>query len=179
MRSFICPLSFRALDTFSRPFACCFYSEISMPSSTLVKECAEVKTTGGVAYDVILSEPKTETVLKRPVSPPKKSEKSLTDIASKLAAAEERRKSMESQLLQRLAEERALAQEKASRVMKDNNNFQEVTKKQLDEKMQVFEENRNARFQALQKRLKEKEIHGREVRNHKRSISQENAENGN
>ncbi|XP_006814466.1 stathmin-like isoform X2 [Saccoglossus kowalevskii] len=173
MRSFICPLSFRALDTFSRPFACCFYSEISMPSST------EVKTTGGVAYDVILSEPKTETVLKRPVSPPKKSEKSLTDIASKLAAAEERRKSMESQLLQRLAEERALAQEKASRVMKDNNNFQEVTKKQLDEKMQVFEENRNARFQALQKRLKEKEIHGREVRNHKRSISQENAENGN
>ncbi|XP_070556032.1 stathmin-like isoform X2 [Ptychodera flava] len=172
MRSFLCPLSTSALNTFTRPFACCFYTEINMPSTD-----QEVKTNGGVAYEVILSEPKLDTI-KRPISPPKK-QLSMEHIASKLEAAEERRKSLEASLRTRLAEERAMAQEKLYKVMQENNNFQEETKHKLDEKMHIFEANRSAHFHALQQRLQEREIRGQQVRNHKRSMSQENAENGN
>ncbi|XP_077991223.1 stathmin-like isoform X1 [Glandiceps talaboti] len=175
MRSFLCPFSTSALNSFTRPFACCFYTEINMPS---IAE-QEVKTTGGVAYEVILSEPKTNTI-KRPTSPTsKKLDTSLEEITCKLTAAEERRKSLEAQLLNRLAEERAVAQEKAFKVMQVENNFQEETKSKLDEKMHIFEANRSAHFQALQERLKEREVRGQQVRRHKRSLSQENAENGN
>ncbi|XP_033100735.1 stathmin-like isoform X2 [Anneissia japonica] len=104
-------------------------------------------------------------------SPPKsKSEHSLDEINSKLAAAEERRKSMESSLLEKLAKENEQILQVQSKVKEQNNNFMKSTKEKIDADMGKFEENYKALEEERKQKAKEKNERIEKVRERKKEI---------
>ncbi|GAB1603870.1 stathmin-like isoform X2 [Argonauta hians] len=112
------------------------------------------QSTGGVAYDVILKLPSTNS---KPGSPPKEPVRSLTQeaIADKLKKAQERRESLETQRLEQLQRERERAQQVLQKAQEENNTFSKSTKEKLRRSLELNKENREAQIKALQDRLRE------------------------
>ncbi|XP_784642.2 stathmin [Strongylocentrotus purpuratus] len=121
---------------------------------------SEVKTPGGMAFECILDENKKPDTSKRPATPPKsKSTTSLDEINAKLQEAERRRRSVETQMLEKLAEENARILEAQAKVAEKNNNFKMEAKKQYVEKMTKVEINQQAQQEAFNLKLQEKKNH--------------------
>ncbi|XP_033100734.1 stathmin-like isoform X1 [Anneissia japonica] len=133
---------------------------------------SETKTSnGGVAFVLDLEPGKEVPNTSKMPSPPKsKSEHSLDEINSKLAAAEERRKSMESSLLEKLAKENEQILQVQSKVKEQNNNFMKSTKEKIDADMGKFEENYKALEEERKQKAKEKNERIEKVRERKKEI---------
>ncbi|KAM9783317.1 stathmin 1b [Neosynchiropus ocellatus] len=97
------------------------------------------KRASGQAFEVILSPSSPEP--KFPLSPMKKRETSMDEIKRKLDAAEERRKSMEADMLKHFAEKREHTKEVIQKAMEENCNFSKMTQEKLNHKMEVNKEN--------------------------------------
>lgn len=135
----------------------------SEESQTATEIRAAEKGKGGMAYEVILSEPQIEAVPKRPVSPPKVST-SIEEIANKLKAAEERRQSLEAQRLSQLADKWNKIEEASQKKAEFNSTFITQTKEQLEKKMEVITENRETLMNSLRSKLKDHDDRVHEVR---------------
>ncbi|XP_055070044.2 stathmin-3 isoform X2 [Misgurnus anguillicaudatus] len=147
----------------------CLYSH---PNTIRQFEDTEVKSrnkrASGQAFEVILKSPTDLSqerlkVLKKQ----KKKKPSLKDLQRRLQAAEERRKCQEMKVLRHLAEKREREKEVLHKAQELNNNYSKMTEEKLNHKMEQIQENRTARLNALKQRLREKEIHGDEVRRNK------------
>uniref|UniRef100_A0A8C2BJP3 Stathmin n=1 Tax=Cyprinus carpio TaxID=7962 RepID=A0A8C2BJP3_CYPCA len=150
----------------------CLYSQ-PHPNTFGQFEDMEVKSldkrASGQAFEVILKSP-TDPSPERPQTlalPPQKKEPSLGELQRKLEAAEERRKSQEKQVLKQLAEKREREKEVLTKAQEVNNNYSKMTEEKLHQKMELIQENRMARLNALKQRLREKELHAAEVRKNK------------
>ncbi|KAK2889662.1 hypothetical protein Q8A67_015037 [Cirrhinus molitorella] len=150
----------------------CLYSQ-PHPNTFGQFEDMEVKSlnkrASGQAFEVILKSP-TEPSPERPQTlalPPQKKEPSLGELQRRLEAAEERRKSQEKQVLKQLAEKREREKVVLNKAQEVNNNYSKVTEEKLNHKMELIQENRMARLNALKQRLREKELHAAVVRKNK------------
>uniref|UniRef100_A0A9J7YJL6 ADP-ribosylation factor-related protein 1 n=4 Tax=Cyprinus carpio TaxID=7962 RepID=A0A9J7YJL6_CYPCA len=150
----------------------CLYSQ-PHPNTFGQFEDMEVKSldkrASGQAFEVILKSP-TDPSPERPQTlalPPQKKEPSLGELQRRLEAAEERRKSQEKQVLKQLAEKREREKEVLTKAQEVNNNYSKMTEEKLHHKMELIQENRMARLNALKQRLREKELHAAEVRKNK------------
>ncbi|XP_058634186.1 stathmin-3 [Onychostoma macrolepis] len=150
----------------------CLYSQ-PHPNTFGLFEDMEVKSlnkrASGQAFEVILKSP-TEASPERPQTlalPPQKKEPSLGELQRRLEAAEERRKSQEKQVLKQLAEKREREKEVLTKAQEVNNNYSKMAEEKLHHKMELIQENRMARLNALKQRLREKELHAAEVRKNK------------
>lgn len=132
---------------------------------------SEVKTPGGMAFELPLDDNKKVDVSKRPLSPPKsKSIPSLEEINTKLHEAEMRRRSAETSMLEKLAEENARILEAQAKVAEKNNNFKTTSEKQLIEKMSKVEVNQKNRKESSNLKFQEKNNHIKEVQERKKEI---------
>ncbi|XP_030743177.1 stathmin-like [Echinops telfairi] len=136
-------------------------------SDTQVKELE--KRSSGQAFELILSPRSKEAVPEFPLSPPKKKDLSLEEIQKKLEAAEERRKSHEAEVLQRLTEKWQHEKEALQKAIEENNNFYKMAEEKLTHKIEASKENREAQMAAKLERLREKDKHVEEVRKNKDS----------
>ncbi|XP_043921729.1 stathmin-2 [Protopterus annectens] len=125
------------------------------------------KRASGQAFELILKPPSPVSDAPRPLTSPRKKDLSLEEIQKKLEAAEERRKSMESQILKQLADKREHEREVLQKALEENNNFSRMAEEKLLLKMEQIKENREAYLAALLERLQEKERHAAEVRRNK------------
>ncbi|RXN03714.1 helicase with zinc finger domain 2 isoform X1 [Labeo rohita] len=139
----------------------CLYSQ-PHPNTFGQFEDMEVKSlnkrASGQAFEVILKSP-TEPSPERPQTlalPPQKKEPSLGELQRRLEAAEERRKSQEKQVLKQLAEKREREKVVLNKAQEVNNNYSKLTEEKLNHKMELIQENRMARLNALKQRLREK-----------------------
>ncbi|XP_061807878.1 stathmin 1b [Nerophis lumbriciformis] len=78
-------------------------------------------------------------------------------LNQKMEAAEERHKTHEAEVLKQLAEKREREKEVLQRAFDECSNFSKTTKDKLNQKMEVNQDNRNARMAALEKKLKDKD----------------------
>ncbi|XP_072170252.1 stathmin-like isoform X1 [Diadema setosum] len=133
---------------------------------------AEVKTSGGVSFELNLDD-KEPDPNKCPLSPPKsKSTTSLDEINAKLQEAERRRRSVETQMLEQLAKENARIIEAQAKVAEKNTVFKTVTEKQLTEKMSKVEVKLQANKEALKSKFQEKNNHIKEVQERKKVMGE-------
>ncbi|XP_053492992.1 stathmin-3 isoform X2 [Ictalurus furcatus] len=127
------------------------------------------KRTSGQAFEIILNSP-TDLSPDRPQSlylAAHRKEPSLENLQKKLDAAEERRRSLEKQILKQLSEKREHEREVLNKAHEVNNNHSRLTEEKLNHKLEVSSENRTAQLSALKQRLREKELHATEVRRNK------------
>ncbi|XP_063967902.1 stathmin-like [Lytechinus pictus] len=130
---------------------------------------AEVKKSGGMAFELVLDDNKKADVSKRPTSPPKsKSTTSLDEINARLQEAEMRRRSVETQMLEKLAEENARILEAQAKVAENNNNFKMVAKKQYVEKMSKAETNLQTKQEAFNLKYQDMNNHIKQVQERKK-----------
>ncbi|KAA0710519.1 Stathmin-3 [Triplophysa tibetana] len=149
----------------------CLYPEAR---NTLMAEFEDMevkpinKRASGQAFEVILK-PLSPTADGNYsiTSPPKKRDVSLEDIQKKLEAAEDRRKSLEADILRALAEKREHERDVLLRAMEENSNFSRMAEEKLNMKMEQIKENRDAYIASLMERLHEKERHAEVVRRNK------------
>ncbi|XP_034017427.1 stathmin-2b isoform X3 [Thalassophryne amazonica] len=125
------------------------------------------KRASGQAFEVILkpTSPVSETA--RCITSPPKRDISLEDIQKKLDAAEDRRRSLEAEILRILAEKREHERDVLVKAMEENSNFSRMAEEKLQIKMEQSEENRLAFLAAMMDRLQEREKHAQEVRRNK------------
>ncbi|XP_068568757.1 stathmin-3 [Cebidichthys violaceus] len=151
----------------------CFYTQ-PHPNSLYQYGDLEVKglnkRASGQSFEVILKDPDQsgDKSQPQPLPSPPRREASLEELQRRLEAAEERRKSQEALLLKQLAEKREHEQEVLHKAREENNIFSKKTEEKLTQKMEVNQENREAHFNALKQRLREKEVHAAEVRRNKK-----------
>ncbi|XP_071953475.1 stathmin-like [Antedon mediterranea] len=132
---------------------------------------SEKKTSnGGVAFVLELEPGKGDAPNRLPSPPKSKSVQSLDEINSKLAAAEERRKSMESSLLEKLAKENEQILQAQSKAREQNNNFIKSAKEKLEADMGKFENNYKQLDEERKQKLKEKKERFEKVRERKKEI---------
>ncbi|KAI5109087.1 stathmin-3, partial [Silurus meridionalis] len=127
------------------------------------------KRTSGQSFEIILNSP-TDLSPDKPQSlylTSHRKEPSLENLQKKLDAAEERRKSLEKQVLKQLSEKREHEREVLNKAHEVNNNYSRMAEEKLNHKMEVSSENRTAHLSALKQRLREKELHATEVRQNK------------
>ncbi|KAM8826165.1 stathmin 1b isoform 1-T3 [Synchiropus picturatus] len=117
----------------------------------------------GQAFELILSPSSPEP--KFPLSPMKKRETSMDEIKRKLDAAEERRKSMEAEMLKNLAEKREHMKEVIQKAIEENCNFSKTTLEKLNHKMEVNKENLDALKAASAERFKKIDQRFEDVKN--------------
>ncbi|XP_051922102.1 stathmin-2a isoform X2 [Hippocampus zosterae] len=148
----------------------CFYPEVR---NTVLNELEDIevkpinKRASGQAFEVILKPlSPVSDVVHNLASPPKK-DISLDDIEKKLEAAEERRKSQETEVLRALAEKREHERNVLFKALEENNNFSKMAEEKLQMKMEQIKENRDAHLAAMLERLQEKERHAALVRRNK------------
>uniref|UniRef100_A0A8C1F728 Stathmin n=1 Tax=Cyprinus carpio carpio TaxID=630221 RepID=A0A8C1F728_CYPCA len=125
------------------------------------------KRASGQAFEVILGSPAPDAKAEFPLSPLKKKDLSLEEIQRKLAAAEERRKSYEAEVLKHLAEKREHEKEVLQKALEENNNFSKMAEEKLNQKMEANKENRSAIMAAMNEKFKEKDKKLEEVRKNK------------
>ncbi|XP_016395669.1 stathmin-like [Sinocyclocheilus rhinocerous] len=126
------------------------------------------KRASGQAFEVILGSPAPDAkAAEFPLSPLKKKDLSLEEIQRKLAAAEERRKSHEAEVLKHLAEKREHEKEVLQKALEENNNFSKMAEEKLNQKMEANKENRSAIMAAMNEKFKEKDKKLEEVRKNK------------
>uniref|UniRef100_A0A671SIK6 Stathmin n=1 Tax=Sinocyclocheilus anshuiensis TaxID=1608454 RepID=A0A671SIK6_9TELE len=114
------------------------------------------KRASGQAFEVILGSPAPDAKAEFPLSPPLKKDLSLEEIQRKLAAAKERRKSHEAEVLKHLAEKREHEKEVLQKALEENNNFSKMAEEKLNQKMEANKENRSAIMAAMNEKFKEK-----------------------
>ncbi|XP_060774242.1 stathmin-3 [Neoarius graeffei] len=127
------------------------------------------KQTSGQAFEIILNSP-TDLSPDRPQSlylAADRKEPSLENLQKKLDAAEDRRRSLEKQILKQLSEKREHEREVLNKAHEVNNNYSRLAEEKLNHKMELRSENRMAHLSALKQRLREKELHAAEVRKNK------------
>ncbi|GAA6087370.1 stathmin-3 [Tachysurus ichikawai] len=127
------------------------------------------KRTSGQAFEIILNSP-TDLSPDRPQSlylATHKKEPSLENLQKKLDAAEDRRRSLEMQILKQLSQKREHERKVLNKAHEVNNNYSRLAEEKLNHKMEVNNENRTAYLTALKQRLREKELHATEVRKNK------------
>ncbi|XP_059485919.1 ensconsin isoform X3 [Neocloeon triangulifer] len=116
--------------------------------------CQE-ESRGGLRYEVILAEPLTDTPPKpRPVSPQAKTP-DIETITEKMVAAEERRKSLEASKLNELKAKMNRIEEAAKKRDEQTQEFINVTKNALDQKMKVHTEKHEEYLGDLISKVKE------------------------
>ncbi|XP_059366063.1 stathmin-like isoform X1 [Carassius carassius] len=125
------------------------------------------KRASGQAFEVILGSPAPDAKTEFPLSPAPKKDLSLEEIKRKLAAAEERRKSYEAEVLKHLAEKREHEKEVLQKALEENNNFSKMAEEKLNQKMEANKENRSAIMAAMNEKFKEKDKKLEEVRKNK------------
>uniref|UniRef100_A0A8C1P621 Stathmin n=1 Tax=Cyprinus carpio TaxID=7962 RepID=A0A8C1P621_CYPCA len=125
------------------------------------------KRASGQAFEVILGSPAPDAKAEFPLSPLKKKDLSLEEIQRKLAAAEERRKSYEAEVLKHLAEKREHEKEVLQKALEENNNFSKMAEEKLNQKMEANKEKRSAIMAAMNEKFKEKDKKLEEVRKNK------------
>ncbi|XP_058447850.1 GYF domain-containing protein gyf-1 isoform X2 [Malaya genurostris] len=114
--------------------------------------CQE-KSKGGLCYEVILAEPAINvTVPKLPPTPGKPV--SAVEIEEKLKAAEERRLSLEAKKMADWTEKKAKIEEATRKKDELDKEFKTHAKETLDQKMEQYEEKREAQITELKEKLK-------------------------
>ncbi|XP_076865846.1 stathmin 1a [Brachyhypopomus gauderio] len=140
---------------------------MASPCDIQVKELD--KRASGQAFEVLLGNSPPDSKVDFPLSPPAKKDLSLEEIQRKLAAAEERRKSHEAEVLKHLAEKREHCKEVQQKALEENNNFSKMAEEKLNQKMESNKENRTAIMAAMNEKFKEKDKKLEEVRKNKES----------
>ncbi|XP_032900932.1 stathmin-like [Amblyraja radiata] len=135
-------------------------------ASTDIKVKQLDKRSSGQAFEIILS-PTAEAIPEFPLSP--KKDRSLEDLQKKMEAAENRRKSHESEVLKQLAEKQEHVKEVLQRAIEENTKFSKMAEERLISKMELIKENREAQLAAKLERLHEKDKHLEEVRKNRES----------
>ncbi|XP_049814680.1 angiomotin-like 2a isoform X4 [Schistocerca nitens] len=113
--------------------------------------CQE-RSKGGLAYEVILADPVTDTPPKRPTSP---KSTSAENIEEKLKAAEERRMSLEANKMAALAAKMSKIEEASRKKDEQANTFILQTREALEQKMETHVEKREAYINDLKAKLKD------------------------
>ncbi|XP_057691075.1 stathmin 1b [Corythoichthys intestinalis] len=111
----------------------------------------------GQAFELILSPTSPDAKVQFPLSPVMKKETSLDEIIKKLDAADERRKNHEAEVLKQLAEKREHEREVLQRALDDCSNLSKTTQEKINQKMEAYKDNREARLAALDKKFKDKD----------------------
>nr|XP_046274478.1 stathmin-2b [Scatophagus argus] len=125
------------------------------------------KRASGQAFEVILKPSSPVSDVAHCITRPPKRDLSLEDIQKKLDAAEDRRRSLEAQMLLALAEKRDHERDVLLKAMEENSNFSRMAEEKLQLKMEQIEENRMAYLTAMMERLQEREMHAQQVRRNK------------
>lgn len=128
---------------------------------------------GGVAFEVILKPASSDAPPVHHVGSPTKDHLSQDDIDRKLKEAEERRISMEASKLQPITKDKERIQEANQKAQELAEAKAKEAEKKLTEKMEAFEENKNAQMQAKLDKLKDHDQHVQEVRMKKMSQSED------
>ncbi|KAH8240736.1 hypothetical protein KR026_004483 [Drosophila bipectinata] len=132
--------------------------------------CQE-KSRGGLSYEVILAEPAPNVAVpKRPVTPGKNV--SVEEIEQKLKAAEERRISLEAKKMADISNKLAKVEEATRKKDEITNEFITQTKEQLESKMELHVEKREAIISDLKEKLK---IHSQEIEKTRETLEQQKA----
>ncbi|XP_059485918.1 ensconsin isoform X2 [Neocloeon triangulifer] len=125
------------------------------PSGEPTEIRCQEESRGGLRYEVILAEPLTDTPPKpRPVSPQAKTP-DIETITEKMVAAEERRKSLEASKLNELKAKMNRIEEAAKKRDEQTQEFINVTKNALDQKMKVHTEKHEEYLGDLISKVKE------------------------
>jgi len=142
-------------------------------SSEATEIRAAERSRGGMAYEVILSQPAMETPPRpRPSSPPKQPI-AIEDIETKLKAAEERRQSVGVQRKSQLEAKWSHIEEVNQKRQEFNNNFMQQAREQLEKRLELTNENREQILTQLRSKLKE---HDDKVNDVRKSIEQQKEE---
>ncbi|XP_034134960.1 uncharacterized protein LOC117588027 isoform X2 [Drosophila guanche] len=132
--------------------------------------CQE-KSRGGLSYEVILAEPAPNVAVpKRPVTPGKNV--SVEEIEQKLKAAEERRISLEAKKMADISNKLAKVDEATRKKDEITNEFITQTKEQLETKMELHVEKREAIISDMKEKLK---IHAQEIEKTRETLEQQKA----
>ncbi|XP_070855545.1 stathmin isoform X3 [Drosophila suzukii] len=132
--------------------------------------CQE-KSRGGLSYEVILAEPAPNVAVpKRPVTPGKNV--SVEEIDHKLKAAEERRISLEAKKMADISNKLAKVEEATRKKDEITNEFISQTKEQLESKMELHVEKREAIISDMKEKLK---IHAQEIEKTRETLEQQKA----
>ncbi|XP_039486843.1 stress response protein NST1 isoform X1 [Drosophila santomea] len=132
--------------------------------------CQE-KSRGGLSYEVILAEPAPNVAVpKRPVTPGKNV--SVEEIEQKLKAAEERRISLEAKKMADISNKLAKVEEATRKKDEITNEFITQTKEQLESKMELHVEKREAIISDMKEKLK---IHAQEIEKTRETLEQQKA----
>ncbi|XP_017048938.1 uncharacterized protein LOC108093411 isoform X2 [Drosophila ficusphila] len=132
--------------------------------------CQE-KSRGGLSYEVILAEPAPNVAVpKRPVTPGKNV--SVEEIEQKLKAAEERRVSLEAKKMADISNKLAKVEEATRKKDEITNEFITQTKEQLESKMELHVEKREAIISDMKEKLK---IHAQEIEKTRETLEQQKA----
>uniref|UniRef100_A0A1B6DRJ8 Stathmin n=1 Tax=Clastoptera arizonana TaxID=38151 RepID=A0A1B6DRJ8_9HEMI len=111
---------------------------------------------GGLKFDVILAEPAgTPPKPIQPLTNSKSSENIKENIEEKLKAADERRLSLEANKMAVLAAKLSKIEEASKKKDEQNNVFVTQTKEALDQKMELYSENREAYISDLKNKLRD------------------------
>ncbi|XP_030377410.1 uncharacterized protein LOC115626253 isoform X2 [Scaptodrosophila lebanonensis] len=130
--------------------------------------CQE-KSRGGLSYEVILAEPAPNVAVpKRPVTPGKNV--SVEEIEQKLKAAEERRISLEAKKMADISNKLAKVEEATRKKDEITNEFITQTKEQLESKMELHVEKREAIISDMKEKLK---IHAQEIEKTRETLEQQ------
>ncbi|KAH8325684.1 hypothetical protein KR067_004368 [Drosophila pandora] len=142
---------------------------MNRPVATEIR-CQE-KSRGGLSYEVILAEPAPNVAVpKRPVTPGKNV--SVEEIEQKLKAAEERRISLEAKKMADISNKLAKVEEATRKKDEITNEFITQTKEQLESKMELHVEKREAIISDLKEKLK---IHSQEIEKTRETLEQQKA----
>ncbi|XP_017079519.1 LOW QUALITY PROTEIN: stress response protein NST1 [Drosophila eugracilis] len=143
--------------------------EIENKMATEIR-CQE-KSRGGLSYEVILAEPAPNVAVpKRPVTPGKNV--SVEEIEQKLKAAEERRISLEAKKMADISNKLAKVEEATRKKDEITNEFITQTKEQLESKMELHVEKREAIISDMKEKLK---IHAQEIEKTRETLEQQKA----
>ncbi|UYV77819.1 STMN1 [Cordylochernes scorpioides] len=116
---------------------------------------AEVRATeqskGGIKYDLVLADSSSPVPVKASPTP----KLNLSDIETKLQAARERKKTLEERRLSQLQNENQHLSEVLQKKQEKNNNFIQVTRDTLEQKIEGYKENRQAYIESIKGKLKE------------------------
>ncbi|XP_050745889.1 stathmin-2 isoform X3 [Drosophila biarmipes] len=133
--------------------------------------CQE-KSRGGLSYEVILAEPAPNVpVPRRPVTPGKNV--SVEEIEQKLKAAEERRIFLGAKKMAEISNKLAKVEEATRKKDEITNEFITQTKEQLESKMELHLEKREAIISDMKEKLK---IHAQEIEKTRESLEQQKAD---
>ncbi|KAH8298006.1 hypothetical protein KR018_004384 [Drosophila ironensis] len=139
-------------------------------ATTTEIRCQE-KSRGGLSYEVILAEPAPNVAgPKRPVTPGKNV--SVEEIEQKLKAAEERRISLEAKKMADISNKLAKVEEATRKKDEITNEFITQTKEQLESKMELHVEKREAIISDMKEKLK---IHAQEIEKTRETLEQQKA----